>query len=169
MPTSFLDLVPSIVTWIKDHNPKSVLDVGAGYGKYGHLIREYVDTYPWMIYLEAIEGFAPYSYRIGCNCYDAYNVSTFEEYNPSRMFDMLLMIDIIEHYEKPDGFKALEKALSMSKTVLVSTPSHPAEQGAEYGNELERHKSSWTHDDFTQAGRWTPLFQGHAVVGYLEK
>lgn len=169
MPTSFLDLVPYVVQWIKDKDPKSVLDVGAGYGKYGHLIREYVDVYPWSIYLEAVEGFDAYSDRMGCNAYDFYNHTTFEKYKPSRMFDMLLMIDIIEHYEKPQGHQALAKALSMSDVILVSTPSHPAEQGAEYGNELERHKSQWTHDDFSQSGTWTPLFQGHAVVGYLTK
>jgi ubiquinone/menaquinone biosynthesis C-methylase UbiE len=45
MPTSYLNNIPDIITAIKSQNPKSILDVGCGFGKYGFLIREYLELW----------------------------------------------------------------------------------------------------------------------------
>lgn len=176
MPTSFLDLVPLIINNIESVKPKSVLDIGSGYCKYGHLIREYVDKYPWQIRLDSIEGFSQYSKRINCNPYDHYWYGTLEEFDPAywetgfiAKYDLGLMIDVIEHWEKDQGKEMITKALEICDQLLISTPTNPAAQGAEYGNELEVHKSQWTDLDFAQLGNWVPIFSGHAVVGFLSK
>ena len=37
MPTSYLDPTPLIVKTVKYYKPKTVLDIGCGFGKYGFL------------------------------------------------------------------------------------------------------------------------------------
>lgn len=68
MPTSYPENISSIICFIRHLKPKSVLDIGPGFGKYGLLCREYLDiwnkwTYSkdkWDIRIDAIEAFANY-------------------------------------------------------------------------------------------------------------
>lgn len=167
MPTSFLDVVPLTVQAIKDMNPESVLDIGPGYGKYGMLIREYVDHWPWHIKLDAVEAFPEYLERMQTrNVYEFLYEDDFKEAVVTQHYDLALMIDVIEHFEKPAGFAALVKALQIADKVLVSTPANPAPQGAEYGNIYETHLSEWNALDFLGLG-WRPIFQGHAIIGVV--
>lgn len=54
MPTSNLELAPRIVRLVETADPhRSILDVGPGYGKYGILLREYLNRKPER--LDAIE------------------------------------------------------------------------------------------------------------------
>ncbi len=62
MPTSDFHNISSIVALIYQLHPASVLDIGCGFGKYGVLIREYLDVWnerlapeTWRINLEGIE------------------------------------------------------------------------------------------------------------------
>jgi hypothetical protein len=43
MPTSYYVQISTTIQIIQDINPKSVLDVGAGFGKYGVLCRKMLD------------------------------------------------------------------------------------------------------------------------------
>ena len=45
MPTSVPYCVPVIASIARQLRPKSVLDVGVGFGKYGYLFREYLDVW----------------------------------------------------------------------------------------------------------------------------
>lgn len=179
MPVSFLDLTPRIISEIQQLQPASILDVGCGYGTYGHLIRAHVDKYPWTIRLEAVEAFPNYLDRIGNMPYSKVYRYTWEvfyhwigtklilEQQKRKPYDLILLIDVIEHFDKEEGLQVIEECKSISRRVLISTPSDPAEQGAEYGNKYEIHKSRWSHEDFHPFG-WRPIFHGHAVVGLIE-
>lgn len=168
MPTSFLDVVPEIIGRIQSLEPTTVLDVGAGYGKYGLLIREYVDTWPWKIKIDGLEPF-PYPERMGSQkIYNCMFHADFNRFYPNGYkYDLVLMIDVVEHFDKDNGYMWIRKALNMAGHVLISTPTSPAEQGAEYGNEYERHRSAWTHSDFNKLGFWEPFGPPHVVAGVL--
>ena len=43
MPTSWYQAIPSIMEQIEYQRPKSILDVGVGFGKYGLLIRDILE------------------------------------------------------------------------------------------------------------------------------
>ncbi len=67
MPTSDLHNIAPVISVMSRLNPRSVLDIGCGFGKYGVLLREYldvahgrVDRETWEVRLEAIDAFAGY-------------------------------------------------------------------------------------------------------------
>lgn len=167
MPTSFLDVIPITVQAIIDLQPQSVLDIGPGYGKYGHLTREYVDHYPWHMQIDAVEAFPEYLYRMGNRgIYNFLYEDDFKEAIVNCHYDLALMIDVIEHFEKPAGLGVLAKAMYVADRVLISTPANPGVQGAEYGNSYERHLSKWTTEDF-QDFNWREIYNGHAIIGVI--
>jgi hypothetical protein len=47
MPTSDVCNVPSILTVVGNLQPQSILDIGCGFGKYGMLMREYLEL--WLL------------------------------------------------------------------------------------------------------------------------
>jgi predicted O-methyltransferase YrrM len=64
MPTSQFYQISDIVEFIVRTNPKSILDIGVGFGKYGALAREYLDQgerlYDWKRRIDGIEVFEEY-------------------------------------------------------------------------------------------------------------
>jgi len=142
MPTSFRENIPDILKEIERINPKTVLDIGFGRGKYGFLIKEY---YP-EIKVDGLEVFKDYVKPMHKEIYDKVIVGDiFASEIPK--YDLYLIVDVIEHWDKEKAHTLLEKLTKMGK-VLVSTPRSVGPQGAEYGNIWETHVSQWGGDDF---------------------
>jgi 2-polyprenyl-3-methyl-5-hydroxy-6-metoxy-1,4-benzoquinol methylase len=74
-------------------------------------------------------------------------------------YDLVLLIDTLEHLPQDQGHSLLHSLLSRNQYVLVSTPNSPYPQGAVHGNELETHRSEWRAADFA-AYRATLIFEG---------
>ena len=68
MPSSRPNTIPTVVHLLRQLKPQSILDVGVGFGKWGHLFREYTDIIEaehdparyqrknWRIRIDGIEG-----------------------------------------------------------------------------------------------------------------
>jgi ubiquinone/menaquinone biosynthesis C-methylase UbiE len=68
-------------------------------------------------------------------------------------FECVLASDVIEHFNKEDGWKLLEKMERLaSKRVIVFTPNGFVAQGEYDANPMQVHKSGWTVDEFAQRG-----------------
>lgn len=68
-------------------------------------------------------------------------------------FDLVTLIDVIEHFPKRQGFELLERCERLSrKYVLLVTPNGFLAQGPESGNEFQRHLSGWFGHDFEGLG-----------------
>ena len=65
MPSSRPNTIPTVIHLVKQFQPKSILDVGIGFGKWGHLFREYTDIN------EAEKDPARYRRTSGCGFYRA--------------------------------------------------------------------------------------------------
>jgi SAM-dependent methyltransferase len=165
MPTSDPRQLGPIVQELVRLAPASVLDVGAGYGKYGPLIREYVDDYQWKTRIEAVEPFDDYLERsCAFKAYDYVHECTLGELirmingktAPTRLFDVALLVDVIEHFPKPDGEGVLLSLYPFVRYMIVATPREPSDQGTPppYGNHYETHRSRWREADF--ARDWLP-------------
>lgn len=142
MPSSYVQNVTPIIWECMDLAPTSVLDIGAGYGKYGWLLREYIDDFRGNVTIDAVEFWPEYMNRSGAGAvYDRVFPGAWPV-RVDRRYDLVLMIDVLEHFEDEAGAKALEAALAVSDRVLVSTPLGFA-QGPVDGNELEAHRSEW--------------------------
>jgi len=137
-------------------DPKSILDVGAGTGRYGLMFRELMDIRHgryhkpmWVTQINACEAFTSYITPVHYFVYDQVFIQDFTELlNEMKDYDLIFMGAIIEHFEKDTGKQVLKRALKKCRHLIISTPSFEMEQPAVFGNPLEEHKGFWTEEDF---------------------
>lgn len=157
MPSSQSSQISTIVHQIRKVNPKSLLDVGIGFGKYGFLAREYLEFWDgrqrysdWKRRIDGIEVFEDYitpAHRFIYNNLYIGNALTLIPRLRHR-YDLVLLIDFIEHLEKPEGWKLLKACEERSRRLLISTPKKVRFCKGSFGNPHEAHVSQWNLDDF---------------------
>lgn len=143
MGTSERSQIPSVLDVVVAEKPRTILDVGAGYGKYGFLVREYAQ-------LERVDGL-----DIGPPRYPSYDhfyigdVRELDRVLPMDVprYDLALFIEVLEHLERPEGMQVLQGLTRRAKRVLVSTPWGFRHQDIE-GLPYETHRSGWYPWDF---------------------
>ena len=176
MPVSDQANITPIMLEVARLRPKKILDLGVGWGKYGLLCREMLDIEAgnldkksWQTGIIGYEGFEAYRNPIHDYAYDAVYYMDFMKALPFLGYDLVLMIDSLEHISKVEGYKLLDQLLSRNKNVIVSCPTGASylEQGAVYGNEFERHRAHWTTEDFEVRGGKI-LYHGVCVVASLK-
>lgn len=162
MPSSRPTTIPVVLHLLRQLRPKSILDVGIGFGKWGHLFREYTDINEaerdparyqrehWQVRIDGIEGHAPYVTEMHRYLYHDIHIGDAARILPTLgTYDLVFLGDIIEHFDKAAGTSLLDLALAHAgKAVIVSTPKFETDQEDLCGNELERHRSLWSVDDF---------------------
>ena len=181
MPSSSPTLLTPIVQTILHLWPRAGLDVGCGWGKWGALLREYLDGWgpgadgSRRTRIDAVEIWAPYIGPLHAAVYDEVffpvDAVDFLEATPAdrgmrsapSAYDLILCIDMIEHLDEANGRRFVAAALRRGKTLLISTPMNPSPQEAVFGNEHERHVSRWKPSDFESPGR---AVSGVAMAGF---
>jgi hypothetical protein len=178
MPTSFYDHIPTVCSVVSQFAPRSILDVGIGFGKWGHLFREQVDILAsdadparyhrenWKGRIDGIEGFAPYVTDMHRFLYDRIHVGNMlDVIKTVDKYDVIFMGDVIEHVEKPAGEQFIRDALARAnRALVVSTPAYDIEQHDVCGNPLEDHRSFWTAADFRRIGDVTIRRVGFQIL-----
>jgi hypothetical protein len=150
---------PFVLSWLAEQvielKPKSILDVGIGFGLNGLLFRQYTDAWNgdyknWKTKIDGVEisgdYILPHHYEIYDNVMigDALTVDI-------TNYDLIYAGDIFEHLKKEDGLKLLEKLRSKSRILIIVTPLKMLPQGTLYGNEYETHICQWRKEDFVGA------------------
>lgn len=157
MPTSHSQQLNEIVELIVLVNPRSILDVGVGFGKYGFLSREYLDLRDgreelgdWKRSIDGIEAFKGYLTPVHDYIYDHIYVGNAVEILPTleKNYDLILLIDILEHLNRNEGIKILRESEKRGRNIIVSTPKSIASQKSSFRNPFEVHRSQWTYTDF---------------------
>lgn len=161
MPVSPYSPISQIVELMVLLKPKSILDVGAGFGKYGMLAREYLDVwqnqesdrpYEWKTRIDAIEIFPDYITPAHGFFYDNVYVGDARDSFPKETsYDLVLLIDVFEHFTYEDGMELLKKMRNVAKHVIISTPRDIGHQGSIYHNEHETHRCQWEEKHFPDA------------------
>jgi len=137
----------------------TILDVGCGYGKWGFLIRDTFDVMlaqnfnkpDWKIRLTAIEPFDKCITDIQRDIYnEIIQKDIWEVIDELGQYDLVLMGDVIEHFEKEEAHRLLKGLFQHSGNILISTPLGMMPQGAWAGNEREVHRSGWELVDFKE-------------------
>ena len=153
MPTS----APSLLGWVFEKvehlRPTSVLDIGIGFGKYGFLTKEYASVrHPASLsgcHLVGVEPFQSYITPLCRLIYDEIRIGDALHMDFSHdKFDLIIMADVIEHFEKPDGLRLLHDLKKVSKKLIITTPIVFSRQDACFGNDYEIHRSVWSIGDF---------------------
>ncbi|OGV71049.1 MAG: hypothetical protein A2283_01910 [Lentisphaerae bacterium RIFOXYA12_FULL_48_11] len=149
--------IPFVLELVSALEPGSILDVGAGFGKWGFLCRCQLTEGLGLsmepdqsLRIDAIEAFKKNISQIYPEVYN----NTYE--GDARLmvsklgeYDVVICGDMIEHVEKSEALQLLEDMKNRARhAVIVILPLGECPQGAVYGNEYEVHRSTWNKEDF---------------------
>lgn len=152
MPTSPFLQLNEIVQLIVRTDPRKLLDIGIGFGKYGFLAREYLELWDgreryadWQRQVDGIEVFKDYLTPVHDYIYDRVFVGNAPDLLPGldSDYDLILLVDVLEHFSYDDGVRLLSECRQHGRNVLISTPENLYAQGAAFGNAYETHLFQW--------------------------
>lgn len=146
MPSSNLALWPAIIHLAWELKPRLVLDVGPGHGKGAVLLREYIGCPP-IERVDAVEAWPGYvTERLLCLYDHVYGCDVLELADHElEVYDLVLMIDVIEHLEKDVGAELLAR---IPGWAIVCTPESFFENPEHEEIPPEQHRSLWSVADF---------------------
>jgi len=142
---------------------ESVLDVGCGanspLGRCGHRIPHTVGVDG---YAASIERSRAARLHHEYHCMELMDIG--QRFAP-KSFDAVIALDVIEHFEKPDGYRLMEMMESLArKRVIIFTPNGFLPQDVWDNNVHQLHRSGWEVYDFELRGYrvtgmsgWKPL------------
>jgi predicted TPR repeat methyltransferase len=158
MPVSSSVQISHCLQYVVALNPKSVLDIGCGFGLWGFLCREYLDVWnlrvqphEWETRIDGVELWEPYIQPHQRYLYNNIYVRDVRDILPElEEYDLIIAGDVIEHLDKPDAERVLDALYEKARRALiVNIPltgnwDHPIC----HGNPGELHRSQWEADDF---------------------
>src|ERR1041384_8549689 len=108
---------------ILELEPRRVLDIGCGSGKYGVLAREYLPN----AHIDGIEGFAKYITPVHQAVYDNVFEANALELVPKLdgSYDLVMMIEMFEHLTPADGERLLFELSKRARHLLGPAPGLP--------------------------------------------
>jgi hypothetical protein len=174
MPSSWPAQIGPVLNLILAIEPRSILDIGAGFGKYGVLCREYLDVIPGArsgssyppprrVVIDCIEACAEYVSPIHHYVYDRVYLGDALALLPTLArgsYELALVIDVLEHFSREEGSQFMKMVLAVADTALIATPTTEMPQGAIFGNEYERHRSRWRRDSLRGLAPASRFFSG---------
>ena len=163
----------ALIVYLK---PTSVLDIGVGFGKYGVLCREYLELWDgrgnyseFLRRIDGVEAFKKYITPLHKFVYnrlyddDIMNIIDKIDFR----YDLVLLIDVLEHFNIEQGNLLLSKILQNNKGAIVSTPKKVSNQKDVFDNKYETHKSQWTKDQLTAYGESFFFSDSVSYIAYL--
>jgi len=142
---------------------RTVLDLGCGYGHWGHLLRtHYFSDDPSkaarLTGVDIHEGNVAFCRSTGVydelGCADALE---FLARQPAAAFDTIIATELIEHLPKESGTRLLGEVVRVAaRMAILSTPNweylRPGAMTMTGFNEHEHHVSAWTAGEFRRRG-----------------
>jgi hypothetical protein len=81
------------------------------------------------------------------------DIDTIRSVTAHEDIQLVVMLHVVEHVPKEAGFRLIDSVETLtSRFVVLETPNRFQPQGAEYGNEAQRHLSGWFQHDFEGRG-----------------
>lgn len=161
MGTSNWHNIPWCVQAIMQIQPKKVVDVGVGFGRWGMILREFgelwfdrVLPHEWEIEIEGVEAFEGSIADYHRQFYNRIHIGDALGVLPGLDGNWSLGIlgDVLEHFYKSDGERVLNDLVERSDYVMVNLPlGEDWPQEDMYDNPYEEHKAVWELTDFDPA------------------
>ena len=151
MGSSLPENIYPIIKCLQELSPKSILDYGMGFGKFGFLAREYLDVIndrlhkkEWQVTIDGIDAFEGYLSPAQGYIYNSITICS--DFIEDKKYDVVLFIDVIEHMAKGRGQILLDRLLCVCKNLIMSTPSEWSPEKSV--NPFDTHIVLWNIDDF---------------------
>jgi len=159
---SFPKNISTILSVVKNVNPKKIIDIGPGMGKYGLLIREqYLSSKAESgelmpeddIIIDAIEDtkyFLDFRDKLIYFVYDkVFSDSVFDWkiIFEEKKYDLVLLIDTIEHWKKEKTIELINEIVKYSN-ILISTPKRVGMYKQHFYGDARHHITQWKEEDF---------------------
>ena len=169
MPLSLPYNIHQISETVWRHKPKSIVDVGCGFGKYGVIFREYLDVMEcrlkkkdWQYRIDAVEVFKDYITPIHQHVYNNIYIGDITKGYPwpaDVQYEMMFLGDVIEHFTLADAITVIDNF--KGKWILISTPIAKCASincndkfVRRLGNKHEQHVYEWLEEDFHSLKNW---------------
>jgi hypothetical protein len=157
MPSSTLDIIEAGLQLIIDVNPRSLLDLGVGFGKWGFLSREYLETYrhkvyaraDWKVRIDGLEAFKPYLQDHQRAIYDKLYIRDLDDsvthsWLGATRYQLYLAMDVLEHLH---NWRAVLNAIPRTSAIIAATPDGVSVQGPVFKNVRESHVTTFCAAD----------------------
>lgn len=176
MPSSHSGQINEIMRLVTLCHPMSVLDIGVGFGKYGFLCREFLELWDgrekyseWNHRIEGIEAFPEYISEFHSLIYDKIHIGEASKIlkELDNQFDLILMIDVLEHFAEADGMEVLKLCLKKARNVIISTPKDIGVQEDAFDNPYETHRFQWEPHHLRQFGRHFVVCNSESLIAIL--
>lgn len=158
---------PENLKWMTDIittviKPATVLDVGAGGGKYGSIVKLWDST----AHITALEVWEPYVEMFKLReRYDEVLVTDVRTHD-NFDYDLVVLGDVLEHMSEVEAMELWKKVSAQARYAVVSIPIVHYHQGEEHGNPFQRHvEEDWTHDKVMASFSGITQFAELDVVG----
>lgn len=132
MPTSKLNTIEPVMSQVLKVNPTRILDVGVGFGKYGFLMREYLEIVnggkhkrqDWTRRIDGVEMFEDYVMPHHMCIYDnVYIIDVEDEEKLDEVlqngYELVVMCNVLEHVK---NWKKLLDKLKVVGSLIVVVP-----------------------------------------------
>jgi len=158
LSTSNWQNISYCIDLVKKLDPKNILDIGIGFGRWGILFREFLEVWgdsnykcEWKRNIDGIEIFPEYIKPYHSFFYNNIYIENALSYltKTTEHYDLINCGDVIEHFNKEDGKELINLCLKKADYTLINIPvGNKWEQGAVNGNEFEKHRSVWKNSEF---------------------
>ena len=135
MPYSSEENRQFVLDTVKQIQPDSILDVGAGSGTYSDLLRTEVDHNRF----DAVEVWTPYVQRFGLDVkYDTVYVTDIRKFYLFH-YDLVIFGDVLEHMTLNEAKTVWGRVAEQASWGMISVPIIHYPQGAYEDNPFEAH------------------------------
>ena len=155
--------IPAISKWIYNIKPKTILDVGCGFGRYGFLCREILEVWQlrykkeeWKTKINAIEIFEPFITPMHEYLYDKITIGDIRHMDIADC-DLIILGDILEHLPKNDAIALVRRLRKSAQWIIIQSPYGKMKQPAVFGNPAEEHLCELYPEDFNE-------YYGHVEI-----
>ncbi len=171
MPTSNMRQISDVMWFVEKLKPRRTIDIGIGCGKYGFLIREFMEVQMdglarfstastpepdrQGVVVDGVEVFEDYLTPLHALIYNNIMIGDALEVMPGlpqETYDLAFASDVLEHFNEEGCMRFLAECRRIATAVVVVVPNGVLEQGAYHGNEWETHRSTWLRRDLRRVG-----------------
>ena len=178
MPTSTWVHISDMMNTIVRMQPKSILDVGCGTGRWGFLCRELLDIgkrrwkrEEWQVHITGVDASVEYREYFKDNHDYAYDfvsylpIQSYLELHPKHTFNVTILGDVLEHMSKSEALGLIQTLSERTDVaILIGLPIGEWPQKNVNGNKFEDHVASWTVPELAKVCDCYKLYPSHNKV-----